>query len=245
MNSILVTGGTGTLGRDVVPALRARGRQPIVLSRRRGDSGVRTADLGTGIGLARAFEGVETVVHLAAGKDQPGEARNLVAAATAAGIEHLVFISIVGIDEIPLPYYRQKLAAETVLAESGLPVTILRVTQFHSFAAGLFEAQRRLPVVLAPRLSIQPIDTRVVADELAALALDRPRGRAPDLGGPEILAGRRVAELFVASRGWRRRIVDITLPGRIWAGYAAGHHLVPLNPSGGRTFADYLAQTRG
>jgi len=232
---ILVTGGTGTLGRDVVPTLKNRGMDVAVLSRTPGD-GRRVADLATGAGLDAALDGVDTIVHLAAGKDQPGEARQLVAAAGATGIHHLVFISIVGIDRIPYAYYRQKLAAERIIDEAAVPSTIVRTTQFHDFVVNVFFApQRRLPVIFTPRLSIQPIDTRVVAERLADLALDSPRGRVSDFGGPEVLTGLELARVYSP-----KRAIPFSLPGKTWSAFAAGHHLVPQNRAGGRTFAEFL-----
>ena len=238
--TILVTGGTGTLGRELVPVLRARDLDIEVLSRREHPA-FRTADLATGIGVDCALDGVDTVVHLAAGKDQPVETRTIVDAAVAAGVGHLVFISIVGIDDIPFPYYRGKLAAERVVLESGLGVSVLRATQFHSFAAAPFLAQRRSPVVFAPKLRIQPIDVHEVAVRLADLALGSPRGRVADVGGPSVLAGHELAREVSRQLGWKKRIVDFGLPGATWAAFAAGHHLAPSNRAGGRTFAAYLA----
>ena len=238
--AILVTGGTGTLGRELVPVLRSRDATVEVLSRREHPA-FRTADLATGAGLQEALDGIDTVVHLAAGKDQAGETLALVGAAAAAGVGHLVFISIVGIDEIPFPYYRAKLAAERAVLESGLGVSILRTTQFHSFAAAPFLAQRRSPVMFAPRLEVQPIDVHEVAVRLADLALGAPRGRVADVGGPSVLAGHELAREVNRQLGWTKSIVDFGLPGRTWAAFAAGHHLVPGRRAGGRTFAQYLA----
>lgn len=257
--TILVTGGTGPLGREVVPVLRSHDAEVAVLSRHEHPA-FRTGDLVTGVGLAAALRGIDTVVHLAAGRHQRTGARNLVSASRAAGIRHLVFVSIVGVDRVPLPYQRDKLAAEWEIEQSGLPVSIQRVTQFHSFAAAPFLAQHRSPVLLAPRLSIQPIDTREVARVLAGMALSGPgsglggravsgpmgsgpHGRMPDLGGPEVLTGRRLAEIVSAQHGWKKRIVDVSLPGRAWASFAAGYHLAPSNRAGGRTFAEFLAQS--
>jgi uncharacterized protein YbjT (DUF2867 family) len=238
--AILVTGGTGTLGRELVPVLRSRDAAVEVLSRREHPA-FRTADLATGAGLAEALDGVETVVHLAAGKDQAGETLALLGAAATAGIRHIVFISIVGIDAIPFPYYRAKLAAEQAVLESGLPVSVMRTTQFHSFAAAPFLAQRISPVMFAPRLRIQPIDVHEVAVRLADLALGTPRGRVADVGGPSVLAGHELAREVNRQMGWKKPIVDFGLPGRTWAAFADGHHLVPGNRAGGRTFAQYLA----
>jgi len=242
MTTVLVTGGTGRLGRDTVPALRARGADVRVLSRRpSADPERRTGDLATGAGVDAALEGADTVLHLAAGRDQPGETRHLVEAATRAGVTHLAFVSIIGIDDIPLAYYRDKLAAERLVTAGGVPWTVFRTTQFHQLVAGLFAAQRWSPLLLAPAISIQPIDTREVGAHLTDLALGGPRGRVPELGGPEVLDGRRLAELYRARRGGRRPIVRFSLPGRTFAGYAAGHHLAPGARAGGRTFEEFLA----
>ncbi|WP_411700413.1 SDR family oxidoreductase [Conyzicola sp.] len=237
---ILVTGGTGTLGRELVPRLRSRDATTEVLSRRE-HPGFRTGDLTRGDGLDAALKGVDTVVHLAAGKDQPRETGLLIDAMHRQGVQRLVFISIVGIDQIPFPYYVGKLAAERAVLDSGLGVSVLRTTQFHSFAAAPFLGQRLSPVLLAPRLKIQPIDVREVAVRLADLAQGAPRGRVADVGGPSVLAGHELAREVSRRFGWRKPIVDFDLPGETWAAFAAGHHLVPHHRSGGRTFAAYLA----
>ena len=94
---------------------------------------------------------------------------------------HLIYISIVGIEEIPLFYYRSKLKVEHLVQESGLPWTVLRATQFRDLVVGMFSAQHHLPVLLAPAFSFQPIDTHDVAGRLTELAFADPVGRAPDI----------------------------------------------------------------
>ena len=143
-----------------------------------------TGDLLSGTGLTSAMDGVGTVVHLATGKDDVRAAATLLDAAGRAGVCHLVLISIVGIDDIPLGYYTQKREVERLVSESGVPHTILRATQFHSFVERLFTAQRWLPVVLAPAFDLQPIAVQEVARRLVELAGGAPAGRVPDIGGP-------------------------------------------------------------
>lgn len=250
-HTVLVTGATGTLGHRVVPEAIEAGHRVLALSRKShvGYTGVRWArgDLLTGTGLDAALDGVDVVVHCATqatgGKDVTS-IRNLIAAATRAGVRHLVHVSIVGIDRIPLPYYRTKLAVEKELESSGVGHTILRATQFHDLIRMSFAIQRFSPVVWALRgVQFQPIDTRDVAARLVELIDAEPAGRAPDIGGPQIHPHAQLGKMYLAARRSRRRVLPLGLPGRIMAGYRSGAHLAPENPVGTITFADYLEQT--
>lgn len=237
---ILVTGGTGTLGRLVVERLRTAGHTVRVLSRS-SKPGVVTGDLRRGVGLAPAVTGVDVIVHCARGRDDARATRNLVLAARAAGAPHLVYISIVGVDRIPLPYYTQKLRSEALVTASGLPFTILRATQFHNLVAGIFDAQRRFPVLFVPDISVQPVDVSEVADVLAGLALAPAAGRVPDFGGPEVRPASEFAAAWQRFEGRKRRLVPLRVPGRTFRALRAGHNLTSGTPSGSVTFEDYLA----
>ncbi|AMB58654.1 hypothetical protein AWU67_07040 [Microterricola viridarii] len=244
--TVLVTGGTGTLGRAVVAALRERGEAPRVVSRRQG-AGLTTADLRTGVGLAAALDGVDTVFHLATNnRDDLDISRGLLDAARASGTPpRLVYISIVGVDDIPLPYYRGKLAVERAIEGSGLPFAILRATQFHPFIERLFTTQRALPVLFAPNFSAQPIAVEEVAGRLIELADAGSTGRAADIGGPEVLSLRELALQYRAARGGRRPVAPLALPGATVRAYRAGHNLVPGPPFGRQRFGEYLASRFG
>src|SRR5215468_4773246 len=145
---ILVTGGTGTLGSLVVSRLNGAGYGVRVLSRRThqaaGDIEYVSGDLLTGVGTEAAVDGVEIILHLAGAKKGDDQAtRNLVRAASGAGAKHVVYISVVGADRMPIisgvdramfGYFAMKLAAERAVAGSGIPWTTLRATQFHDLA---------------------------------------------------------------------------------------------------------------
>ncbi|MBG0830580.1 SDR family oxidoreductase [Planomonospora sp. ID67723] len=237
---ILVTGGTGTLGRHVVDRLAAAGRPVRVLSRTRGPY---IGDLSTGAGLAEALDGVRTVVHLASdplkrGADVEG-ARRLIAA--AAGGTHLVYISIVGVDRHPYSYYRAKYEVETMIERSGLPYTILRAVQFHDLVLSAARALARLPIVPVPAgMSFQPVEAGEVAARLAELALGEPAGRVPDMGGPEILGAAEIARIYLGSAGRRRPVLPVPIPGRVAAAFRRGVHLAPAHRDGRTTFARFL-----
>ncbi|MGQ4444495.1 SDR family oxidoreductase, partial [Streptomyces violaceoruber] len=150
MTTILVTGGTGTLGRLVTERLRTDGHEVRVLSRHSEPYAVDLREGGSG--LDAALTGVDTVVHCATtqrGGDERSAA-NLIAAARRAGATHLVYISIVGVDRVPLGYYRSKYAVEKLVAESGIGWTVLRATQFHDLVVQMLRALAKLPVVVLP-----------------------------------------------------------------------------------------------
>lgn len=239
---ILVTGGTGQLGRPVVERLRAAGEEVRVLSRTAGPDVV-PGDLRTGRGIDSAVAGADVVVHCATdffGREEL-LARTLVEAARWSGGPHLVYVSIVGVDRVPLGYYRARHETEQVIASSGLPYTIQRATQFHALVRTLLAGATRLPVVPVPRVSFQPVDVRDVARRLADLALAEPAGRADDFGGPEILTAAELTQAVLEVSGRRRKLVPVTVPGETFRAYAGGGHLAPDHLDGEITFARYLA----
>jgi uncharacterized protein YbjT (DUF2867 family) len=175
---ILVTGGTGRLGRLVVRRLRDAHCDVRVLSRRSHEAadGVQflTGDLATGEGIEAAVDGVLAIVHCAtSSKGDVDATRRLVQAAARAGAPHLMYVSIVGIDNISSwGYPKAKLQAERVVADSGLPWTVLRVTQFYDYMLTGLRKLARLPVVPVPAgFRVQPIDTDEVAARLVELTL--------------------------------------------------------------------------
>ncbi|MEW2388197.1 NAD(P)H-binding protein [Streptomyces venezuelae] len=245
MSTILVTGGTGTLGRLVTERLRADGHEVRVLSRHTQPYAV---DLREGTGLDAAVTGVDVIVHCASsvrGGDERA-ARNLIAAAEKAGVAHLVYISIVGIDRVPMGYYKTKLAVERLIEESGLGWTVLRATQFHDLVLQIMEASAKLPVMLLPGgVSDQPIEVGEVADRLAELAAAPPAGRVEDMGGPEVRTFPELAHAYLRASGKRRRVLPVRLAGRTYRAARAGGLLTPDRAVGKRTFEEYLAVRSG
>ena len=255
-SQILVTGGTGTLGRLVVPLLRQAGGDVRVLSRRAHEpaDGVTyvTGDLSTGEGIAEAVAGVQTVVHCAgSAKGDDAKARRLVEAA-ASQRPHLVFISVVGCDRIPMAsrldrtlfgYYGAKLAAEEVVSGSGLPWTTLRATQFHDLLLMAARQLARLPVVPVPSgFRFQPVDTGDVAARLVELALGEPAGLVPDLAGPRVYDLRELVAGYLRATHRRRPMVPVRLPGQAARALAGGANLAPDRAVGRRTWEEFLAE---
>ena len=253
---VLVTGGTGTLGRLVVPRLREAGRTVRVLSRHRREptEGVElvTGDLASGEGVDAAVTGAGVVVHCAGSpKGDEDKARHLVEAATRAGARHLVYISVVGADRVPVAsaidramfgYFGSKLAAERVVADSGLPWTTLRATQFHQSYLKVARQLARLPVVpVAAGFRFQPIDAGEVAARLVELALGPPAGLMPDLAGPRVYPMADLVRGYLRASGRRRPILPLPLPGKAARAIRSGANLAPDRAVGHLTWEEFLA----
>ncbi|MFI0965508.1 SDR family oxidoreductase [Streptomyces sp. NPDC021080] len=241
MTTILVTGGTGTLGRLVTERLRANGHEVRVLSRHAQPYAVDLREGGDG--LEAAVTGVDAIVHCATsprGGDEEAAAQ-LIAAARRAAVPHLLYISIVGVDAVPFGYYKAKRAVEKQVEESGLGWTVLRATQFHDLVAQVLGGLARLPVLLLPAgVRDQPIEAAEVAERLASLAAGAPAGRVEDMGGPEVRTFRSLAEDYLRATGKRRPLLDVRLAGKAYRAFRDGHHLTPGHAVGKGTFEDFL-----
>jgi uncharacterized protein YbjT (DUF2867 family) len=243
---IAVAGGTGVAGRWTVEALRAGGHEVIVIARSAG------ADLVTGDGLDTALAGVDAVIDAtnvtSTGKKATSEffeatARTLMRTAAAAGVRHIVALSIIGIDRVPYGYYQGKLRQEKVLQESPVPVSILRAAQFHEFP-GQYLAKMPGPVVIVPRWRAQPVAAREVGAALARIAAGDPVPMS-ELAGPreEIMAD--MIRQVVRARGDRRLVVSVRLPGATGKAMAGAGGL-PDKPGlrGTQTFTEWVTEQR-
>jgi uncharacterized protein YbjT (DUF2867 family) len=155
-------------------------------------------------------------VHCASGRKGDAEAaRNLIRAAAQEHSPHLIYISIVGVDRFPRGYYKAKLEAEGVIADSGLPWTTLRATQFYELIRSGAARLAKLPVIPVPAgFVVQPVDSGEVATRLAELTLGEPAGRVPDLAGPQILSFADLIRMYLRATGRRPRpVVPVWTPG--------------------------------
>jgi deazaflavin-dependent oxidoreductase (nitroreductase family) len=257
---VLVTGGTGTLGRRVVPRLQAAGCSVRVLTRRptADHDGVHyvIGDLLTGEGIDAALAGVAAIVHCAGtGRGDATMTQTLVRAVAAqGGTPHLVFISVVGADRVPVGgidrllffYFQNKLAAERVVADSGLPWTTLRATQFCDLILWVAQKLTALPLVPVPAgIRFQPVETDEVAARLVELALGAPAGLVPEMAGPRIYGLDGLIKSYLGATHRQRPIVSVPLPTRAAGAIRAGANLAPEQSVGRRTWEEFLADRVG
>jgi uncharacterized protein YbjT (DUF2867 family) len=244
--AVVVAGGTGGLGSELVEELTTRGVDAIAASRRTG------FDLATGEGVAEVLADADVIVHAARhplryrGVDLDGTRRMIKISADAGRRPHLVYVSIVGCDLNPYPYYRAKHACEIVLAKSGLPVTVVRATQFHNLIAALAGAARWPLAFVPPTAASQPCDRSWVAQQLADIVLGPvPDGyrRATDLAGPDVITVPEAVRLVCEHDGRRiPRLISLPAVGGTMTSFAARTNLPGADVlTGGRAFADWLA----
>lgn len=251
MALVLVTGGTGLLGHHLVPQLRDAGHDVRVLSRKRRADGV-LGDLTTGDGLDEAVAGVGVIAHCATSPfrrtretDVEGTRRLIAAVERQDGpLPHVVFPSIVGIDENPFRYYRHKVAAEQVVTHSGLPWTIVRATQFHELLDQSFTRMRGALLTFRG-VRFHPIAGSDVAGRLVELVGAPPAGRVADLGGPEVRTMKDLARVYRKARGLRRPIVSVPIAGKIARAFKDGANLAPEHADGTITWEQWLTSRYG
>jgi len=208
---IVVIGGTGLIGSNIVNRLRLNGHETVAASPR---TGVNTL---TGQGLAEALEGAQVVVDVSNSPSFEDRAvleffetstRNLLAAEAAAGVEHYVALSIVGTDRLPdNGYFRAKVAQEKLIKASKTPYTILRATQFFEFIGGIIDSSADGGAIrLSPAL-IQPIAADDVSAVLADIAVGAPVNGIVEVAGPDRFPLDELARKFLAARDDKREVI--------------------------------------
>lgn len=216
---IAVAGATGRLGRHVVDVLNERGIEVVPFSRANG------VNLETGEGLVEALDGVQIVIDASstpspdkdvATKFFQDASRNLHEAGQKAGVERLVVVSIIGIDNTVAGYNAAKLAHEQAVTSGPLPVQILRAAQFHELVEVMTMWGTQGEIAYLEKMRTQLVAARTVAEALVDLALaplpESTDAPFPEIAGPqpETMAG--AAATLAALRGTPTEIREVENP---------------------------------
>jgi uncharacterized protein YbjT (DUF2867 family) len=251
MSKVLVTGGTGTLGRHLVPRLAEECSLRVLTRQPRADrDSIRyvRGDLTSGDGLMEATHTVDAIVHCASSPqrntwktDVQGTQRLIEAARHSNASPHFVYISIVGVDKHPLKYYRAKRAAEEAIEGSGLPWTVLRTTQWFELLHYALDRSTRLGMTFLPKdFSFQPMAASEAAARLARATLSKPAGLLPDIGGPTVRSVDDLARVWTHARRIDPKFVHYPFPGRAGRAFREGMHLAPERAVGRMTWESWL-----
>ena len=225
--------------------LEAKGDEAVVLSRAGG------TDLTAGSGLRERLEGVDVVVDVTntSGTQRRATdffeavAGNLQRLGADAGVRHVVTVSIVGIDRASgFGYYAAKLAHEAAATSGTVPASIVRATQFHEFPGQVLARSRRGPVALVPRMRVQSVSARAVAERLVSVAGGAPPAGTVQVAGPEERDLVDLARGVLDREGSRVRVLAVRIPGAAGRAMAAGA-LLPESAFDviGPTFDEWLA----
>lgn len=202
---VTVVGASGLIGSKVAELLKADGHEVVAASRSTG------LDVLTGDGLADALAGADALIDVTNSPSFEADAvmdfftrsaTNIASAAKAAGVNHYVALSIVGVDGLPdSPYMRAKVAQERILRESGTPYSIVRATQFAEFADAIVDSMTEGDVVRVPDALIQPIPAGQVASAVAQAATGEPINGVRNIGGPHKITFEQLARDVLARKG--------------------------------------------
>lgn len=255
MARILVTGGAGKLGSQVIARLIAQGNRVRILTHDAPSAFAEQAevvagDLAANVGLDAALMGMRAVIHVASDSrqaqavDVEGTRHLLDAAMASMSPPHIVYISIVGVDRSDFPYYGAKRAAELLIQQSGAPWSILRATQFHSFVVAFLQslgADTEPDVAVPAGVRFQSIASGEVADRLVEIAELGPLTAVEKMGGPEILDIETMAAAYLRARGRVARTHAEPLSTPRYEVFRSGVNLTPDHAVGVMTWEDYLA----
>jgi uncharacterized protein YbjT (DUF2867 family) len=208
---IVVIGGTGLVGSQVVGLLRGKGHNVLAASP---NTGVNTI---TRVGLAEALSNADVVIDVANSPSFEDDAvlaffetagRNLLAAEAAAGVSHHVALSVVGADRLPESgYMRAKFAQEKLIQASNIPFTIVRATQFFEFVGAIIQSATVGDAIrLSPAL-LQPIASGDVAVAVADAALSKPANGIVEIAGPEKTPLDELGRLYLANKADSRPVI--------------------------------------
>ena len=206
--NVLVIGGTGTVGSQVVKLLSAKGANVKVTSQSTekinqlpdGVSGV-LANLEDKNTLQPAFEGMENVFLLnAVSMTETAQGLAAVEAAKSAGIKRIIYLSVHNLyDGLHIPHFKTKVPIENAIKESGIAYTILAPNNYYQNDYWFKQAIMEYGVYPQPvgDVGLNRVDVRDIA-EAAVNAFFEPGhdGKTYPLVGPDVHTGNDIAAIF-------------------------------------------------
>ena len=252
MKNILVTGGTGLLGKEVVNQLLALKYEVSVLSSKKKISvpdGVELfkGDLASNRGLQEATENADIIIHCASNpKDTQSVdikgTQNLLNAIDKDKTLHFVYISIINVDKSDYAYYQTKIKVEQMIAGSGIPFSVLRTTQFFDYVLNILESfdKHQGTIVVPDGMHFQPIEVKEAATLLVDIAQREPVGLVRGVGGPELLKFEEMTKTYLKVMSRNDELKVKHLEGDEYDRYRSENNIWPTNSYGNVTWEAFL-----
>ena len=252
MKRIWITGGTGKVGRVIIPRLLEQGNEVHVLTTQKNpglssEVGIYQGDLTKAFTLQNAFSNAEIILHCASNFLDPENvdvtgSRNLLSVVPKKKLKHLIYISIVGVDKSQYPYYKAKYEVEQMIMKSGIPFTNLRATQFHHFVLHRIikpiDTGEGKILQLPENFTFQSIDISDVAEKIIELVGRIPQNETISIGGPEVLSLEKMAQDYLDYLGRKDKIESV--PPESFKIFQTGINLCPDKSYGKVTWEKYL-----
>ncbi|MFE7800812.1 SDR family oxidoreductase [Nocardia sp. NPDC057440] len=217
---LIVIGGTGRIGSQVVQKLTAAGHEAVPAAPSTG------VDLISGNGLDKALEGADVVINLANSPtfDEASldffrtSMTNLLAAGESAGVRHQVVLSIVGVDQVPqLDYYRAKALQEDLLRQGPTPYSIVRATQFFEFMDAVLSWTSDSATVRLPATRLQPMAAADVVDAVVEVSTGAPLRGIWNVAGPDVFPLDELGRITLAAQHDSRTVITDDTAGMFGA----------------------------
>ncbi|MFZ1503991.1 MAG: SDR family oxidoreductase [Nitrospira sp.] len=209
---IVIIGGTGLIGTQLVRQLKQEGHEVIAAAPSTGVNSL------TGEGLGHALAGAAVVVDVTNAPSFEDRAvlnffetstKNVLAEEAKSGVGHHIALSVVGTERVPSSgYFRAKRAQEVLIEGSKIPYTIVQATQFFEFLGAIADVATQGTVVRVPPALIQPIAAADVALGLAQIAVALPTNRTIAIAGPEAFRFEAIIKQVLTAHGDHRQVVE-------------------------------------
>ncbi len=248
---ILVSGASGNLGKCLTTILDREGLHYHITTRKKVQSGEKVLylDLQTGEGIDNGCVGKKIIFHLASGTKKADRStdvlsvQKLIGASLKNKVSHFIFISIVGIEKVPIKYYKFKVEAENIIKSSGVPYTILRATQFHEFIDNMISTFLKYKIgPLQMNGKNQPIETSVVAEKMFDIYKNGPINNTLEIGGPQVLDFRHLSTSWQKYTHKKKMIIPIPTVGKALSAIRTGALTCSVMNHDSCSWEDYLKQ---
>lgn len=257
MNQILLTGGTGTLGREIIKQLLSKNYVVSVISSNNKPDlpeqiKVIHADLTKKESIPADIKNATVIIHSASNPanaqsvDLEGT-RNLLAAIDKGHTKHFIYVSIAGVDKSSYPYYQVKREVEKMIQASAIPFTILRATQFHDFVLHRmirpFDSGPGSVLKIPKGLQFQSIDKKEVVYKILDLIADDALCEIVTIGGPKVQTLEEMAQIYLDVLDRKDNIEAEKMESERLAMLSSGINLCPDHTYGGISWRQFITNS--